>query len=83
MFKNGDVTAPFRIRLFGIDTDGKPGKELTKDNDHNACEKKQISGLMWMYRLMISKIPDSGFYAAFSLLPYEYYQITYSRRSNS
>jgi CarboxypepD_reg-like domain len=29
--KGGDVTAPFRVRLYGVDTGGAPGKELTKD----------------------------------------------------
>jgi hypothetical protein len=80
MFKNGDVTAPFRIRLFGVDTDGKPGEELTKAMIITRAKKsrKWFEADVSAYDI---QNPDSGFYAAFCLLPYEYYQITYSRCS--
>jgi hypothetical protein len=29
--KGGDVTAPFRIRFYDVDTSGQPGKELTNE----------------------------------------------------
>jgi len=28
---HGDATSPFRVRVFAVDTNGTPGKELTKD----------------------------------------------------
>jgi hypothetical protein len=72
-FKGGDVTAPFRVRIFSVDTDGSPGKELTKDTIIVRAKKEGWSDVdMSSYHI---QNPDSGFYAAFSLLPYPYYQL--------
>lgn len=72
--KGGDVTAPFRIRLFEVDSVGKPGKEITNDIII-ASAKKDDS---W-FDVDISSYhihnPDSGFFAAFSLLSIEYYKL--------
>jgi hypothetical protein len=72
--KGGDITAPFRIRIFAVDTNGMPGKELTKDiivvhgEKNNAWFDIDISA----YQI---QNPDSGFYASFTLLTYEYYKL--------
>jgi hypothetical protein len=72
--KGGDVTAPFRIRLFAVDTGGKPGLELMKDiiivsaKKDNAWFEADISA----YHIVN---PDSGFYASFTLLSYEFYKL--------
>ncbi len=73
MFKGGDVTAPFRIRLFSVDTNSMPGQELTKDSIIVYAKKEWA----W-FDVDISayhiKNPDSGFFVCFSLLDYQHYR---------
>jgi hypothetical protein len=72
--KGGDVTAPFRIRVFAVDTNSAPGEELTKDvivvsgRKNNAWFDVDISA----YHI---QNPDSGFFVAFGLLNLEYYKL--------
>jgi hypothetical protein len=72
--KGGDVTAPFRVRLYGVDTGGVPGKELTKDVIIVSAKKNNA----W-FDIDISSYhienPDSGFFVAFCLLDWEFYKI--------
>jgi hypothetical protein len=72
--KGGDVTAPFRIKLFAVDVDGKPGEELTKDIIIVSARKDRA----W-FDIDISayhiRNPDSGFFVSFTLLNYEYYKV--------
>lgn len=70
----GDVTAPFRIRLYEADSGGMPGKELTKDvivisaRKNNAWFDVDISD----YHI---ENPGNGFFAAFCLLDEGFYQV--------
>jgi len=72
--KGGDITAPFRIRIFAVDTNGMPGKEITHDiivvhgEKNNAWFDADISAYH-------TQNPDSGFYASFTLLTDEYYKL--------
>lgn len=70
----GDVTAPFRIRLFKIDTTGKPGKEITNDIIIVSAKKDKAWFDFDISAYQIQN-PDSGFFAAFSLLTIEYYKL--------
>ncbi|WP_461453616.1 carboxypeptidase-like regulatory domain-containing protein [Mucilaginibacter sp.] len=80
IIKGGDITTPFRIRIFAVDTNGTPGRELTKDiivvhgEKNNAWFDADLSA----YHI---PNPDSGFYASFTLLTDEYYQINKSIRT--
>jgi len=72
--KGGDVTAPFRIRLFKVDSTGKPGKEITSDIIITSAKKDDA----WFdFDISAYQVhnPDSGFFAAFSLLSIEYYKL--------
>jgi len=77
IIKGGDITTPFRIRIFAVDNHGAPGKELTKDvivvhgEKNNSWFDTDVSA----YHI---PNPDSGFYASFTLLTDEYYQINKS-----
>jgi hypothetical protein len=70
----GDATAPFRIRLFKIDTAAGPGNELTKDIIITSAKK----GDAW-FDVDISayniESPCDGFYVAISFLDSGYYKI--------
>jgi len=72
--KGGDVTAPFRIRLFKVDSMGKPGKEITSDIIITSAKKDDA----W-FDFDISSYhihnPDGGFFVAFSLLSIKYYKL--------
>lgn len=80
IIKGGDITTPFRVRIFSVDTNGMPGKELTKDvivlhgEKNNTWFDTDISA----YHI---QNPDSGFYASFTLLTDEYYQINKNIRN--
>jgi len=69
----GDVTAPFRIKLYAIDTSGAPGEEITKDiiivsaKKNNAWFDVDISAYC-------IEDPDSGFFVSFCLLDTGYYK---------
>jgi len=73
MFKGGDVTTPFSIRLFMVDTNGMPGEELTKDSIIVSAKKEWS----W-FDVDISSYhiqnPDSGFFVSFNLLDYTHYK---------
>jgi len=70
----GDAAAPFRIRLFKIDTAAGPGEELTKDIIITSAKK----GDAWLdvdisaYNI---ESPCDGFYAAISFLDSGYYKV--------
>jgi hypothetical protein len=70
----GDATAPFRIRVFKIDTAAGPGEELTKDIIITSAKKSNA----WCdvdlsaYNL---ESPCDGFYVSFNLLDSGYYKI--------
>jgi len=70
----GDATAPFRIRLFKIDTAAGPGDELTKDIIITSAKKSDA----W-FDVDISayhiESPCDGFYVAISFLDSGYYKI--------
>lgn len=70
----GDATAPFRIRLFDIDTAGAPGRELTKELIIVSAKKGQA----W-FDVDISaysiKTGCNGFYVALSALDSGFYKI--------
>jgi len=72
--KGGDVTARFQIKLFEVDTDGSPGKEITKDSILISAKKSDA----W-FDVDISayhfRNPDSGFFASFSLLEHQFYKL--------
>jgi len=72
--KGGNVTARFRIKLFEVDTDGRPGREITKDSILVSAKKSDA----W-FDVDISayhiRNPDSGFFASFSLLEHQYYKV--------
>jgi hypothetical protein len=72
--KGGDVTVPFRVKLFEVDTNGIPGKEITKDIIIVSAKKV---GAWFDVDISAYQIqnPDSGFFAAFSLLTNEYYKL--------
>ena len=70
----GDVTAPFRIRLFKIDTAGAPGTELTKDIIVTSAKKSNTWCDIDISAYNIES-PCEGFYVAFSLLDSGYYRI--------
>jgi hypothetical protein len=76
----GDVTAPFRIRLYGIKDDGTPGKELLGDvivvsaKKNNAWFDVDISG----YRV---EAPEGGFFVTYSLLNPSFYEINRSYKN--
>jgi len=76
MFKGGDVTTPFRIRLFDVDSNGMPGKEITKDSIIVSAKKEWA----W-FDADISAwhipTPDSGFFVSFSLLDHNHYKCIY------
>ena len=79
--KGGDVTAPFRIRLFRVDSVGKPGREITNDIIVASANKDDA----WFdFDLSSYRIhnPDSGFFAVFSLLSIEYYKLKPEARTN-
>ncbi|MDB5154391.1 MAG: hypothetical protein JWR54_3142 [Mucilaginibacter sp.] len=72
--KGGDVTAPFRIRVFTVDTNGKPDEELSKDiiivsaKQNNTWFDVDISAYC-------IQNPDNGFFVAFGMLNHEYYKL--------
>jgi hypothetical protein len=70
----GDVTAPFRIRLFYVDTNGMPGNEITKEVIIVSAKKNNAWFDVDLSAYHIQN-PDSGFFASFTLLNYEYYQL--------
>lgn len=72
--KGGDITTPFRIRLFAVDTDGKPGVELIKDVIVVSAKKDNAWFDVDLSSFHIQN-PDSGFFASFTLLTYEYYNV--------
>ena len=70
----GDVSAPFRVRIFERDSiTGKPGRELIKDiilttaSEKDAWHKVDLSA----YRI---RNPSEGFFVCFSLLNENYYE---------
>jgi hypothetical protein len=71
---HGDVTAPFRVRLFGVDSEGKPGKELTKEIIIAAASTNEQWFDINLAHLQI-KNPRKGFFVSFSLLTTTYYQL--------
>ncbi|HVV55932.1 MAG TPA: carboxypeptidase-like regulatory domain-containing protein [Mucilaginibacter sp.] len=72
--KGGDATAPFRIRLYGVDTDGTPGKELTKDIIVASAKKNEAWFDVDLSAYHIDD-PDKGFFVEFCLLDSSYYKI--------
>jgi hypothetical protein len=70
----GDVTAPFRVRVFAVDPDGSPGKELTKDIIIVSAKKSNTWFDVDISQYQIQD-PDSGFFVSFTLLTYEYYKL--------
>ncbi|MES2274601.1 MAG: carboxypeptidase-like regulatory domain-containing protein [Bacteroidota bacterium] len=69
----GDVTAPFRVKIYGVGADGKPGKELTTDIIIVSAKKKNEWFAVDISRYRIEN-PDSGFFVSFVLLDYTYYR---------
>jgi hypothetical protein len=78
----GDVTAPFRIRIYAAEADGTPGEELTKDVLIVSAKKNDewfdvdVSG----YRV---ENPETGFVVAFVLLNREFYNETAAYKGHS
>jgi hypothetical protein len=72
--EKGDVTAPFRLKLYAVDTDGTPGKELTKDIIIVSAKKNNSWFDVDMSAYHIEN-PDSGFFVAYCLLGKEFYEI--------
>ncbi|RZK39841.1 MAG: carboxypeptidase-like regulatory domain-containing protein [Pedobacter sp.] len=71
---NGDVTSPFRVRLFDVDGDGMPGRELTKDIIVVAAKTNNQWFDIDLAHLQI-KNPKRGFFVSFSLLTSDYYRL--------
>lgn len=71
---HGDVTAPFRVRLFEVNKEGMPGKELTKDIIIASANTKDEWFDINLAHLNI-KNPKKGFFVSFSLLTSTYYQL--------
>lgn len=71
---HGDATAPFRVRLFEVNSEGMPGKELTKEviivNADTSDQWFDVN----LTHLHI-KNPSKGFFVSFSLLTTTYYQL--------
>lgn len=72
--KGGDVTAPFRIRLFQVDSTGKPGREITNDIIITSAKKDDAWFDFDISSYQIHN-PDNGFFAVFSLLSIDYYKL--------
>jgi len=72
--ENGDATAPFRIRIFKIDTAAGPGEELTKDVIIVAAKKSNAWFDVDISAYNIEN-PCDGFYVAISMLDSGYYKI--------
>jgi hypothetical protein len=72
--KGGDATAPFRVRLYGVDTSGIPGTELTKDIIIVAAKKNEewFDVDLSAYHI---KVPRNGFFVSFGLLDSTYYKL--------
>lgn len=72
--KGGDVTAKFRVKIYGVDSSGAPGVEITKDSIIVSAIKNDA----W-FDIDISQYnienPDSGFFVAFCLLSPGHYEI--------
>jgi len=79
--EGGDVTTPFRIRLFEVDTNGMPGREISKDIIIVSAKRNKAWFDVDISAYHIQN-PDSGFFAAFSLLSYEYYQLKKGTETN-
>ncbi len=71
---HGDATAPFRVRIFAVDTNGTPGKELTKDIIIASAKKNNEWFDVDLSAYQIES-PESGFFVAFALLDESYYKI--------
>jgi hypothetical protein len=71
--EGGDAIAPFRVKIYGVNPDGTPGKELTKDiivvsaKKNNAWFDVDIS----VYDI---QNPDGGFFVAFCLIDSKNYK---------
>ena len=74
IYKGGNVTAPFRIKLFAVDTNGKPGMEMTKDTIIVSAQKNNEWFDVDLSAYHIAN-PDSGFFVTFSLLNIEHYKL--------
>jgi hypothetical protein len=78
---NGDVGAPFRIQIYSVDSNGMPGKSLTKDiiiakaKKNNQWFDVDVSG----YNI---ENQENGFFVAFSLLDRTYYKLSAGYTSN-
>ncbi|QKJ31658.1 carboxypeptidase-like regulatory domain-containing protein [Mucilaginibacter mali] len=70
----GDVTAPFRVRLYSVGADGKPGKELISDVIIVSAKKKNDWFVVDISRYQVEN-PGSGFFVSFGLLDARYYQV--------
>ncbi|MFI5163045.1 MAG: hypothetical protein ACHQHN_17320 [Sphingobacteriales bacterium] len=70
---NGDALAPFRVRIYGVNDDGTPGKELTENLIITSAKKNNA----W-FDVDISAYdiqnPPNGFFVAFCLIDAEHYQ---------
>ncbi len=70
----GDVTAPFRIKLYKVDTAGMPGAQLIDDIIVVRANKNNHWFDVNLYQYQIEN-PDDGFFVAFVMLDANYYQM--------
>lgn len=71
----GDVTAPFRVRLYDVGPNAKPGKELINDVIVVSAKKKNEWCVVDISRYQV-EVPGSGFFVSFGLLDRGYYQVS-------
>jgi len=69
----GDVSAPFRIRIYSVAADGAPDKELTDDIIIATGKKNKAWLDVDVSRYHIGN-PVEGFFVVFALLDKSYYQ---------
>lgn len=77
----GDVTAPFRIRLYEADSTSKPGEELIKDIIIVSAKKNNAWCDVDVSAYQITN-PRNGFFVAFCLLDKNYYEVKRSYKQD-
>jgi hypothetical protein len=76
--KGGDVTAPFMVKLYAVDSAGAPGRELTKDSIIVSAKTNNSWFSVDLSKFKVEN-PDSGFFVAFCVLDIKHYKINDSR----
>lgn len=77
----GDAKAPFRIKIFEVDEEGSPGRELTNDVIVTAATENNEWFDIDLSHYKI-KVPKRGFFVSFSLLNIDYYLLGQDYKKN-